>query len=451
MAQHIQFVGDPFVDAGVAALERFIGKPCAEFTRGDLAGQATELERIYSKKAWTGYLTVHFPNSCWCNATMGTDKKKAGKDALLRSFDLPVIPEKSCVYCRRPAQHLADRSVIPLLTGAVTMTCGPGGEPGLPVCSSCQFAVQFYPLATLKVNGRPLFWWTPDHAWMHELTLRFAEQVERVIEASPEQAPNLSWPSTRLLETVQDVLESPSGKELPLVDLVACHATNFGSRPDYEEIRINRGLMEFLRIAEAYPAYHAILNGAWETAAAKPRKAKKASPGKRAGKSVESKRNSLYEEFGRHLRNADGTPSSVVSRFFAPYAARERGVFELTCHFARKVLHMTQEQIIAIRELADNIAGSPKAEDHLDRLFQRRGLLNYIRILADISDRMKRGEEKPLAMDTILRAFNLSSEDEPPEAGAAIARELILIRLIEVLPQEQVKRLKPVESDGNEE
>jgi CRISPR-associated protein Cst1 len=137
MSPAIQFVGGPFVDAGAAVLEYRLDKLCADFSASDLASQANELAVIYSQTAWIGYLTVHFPNSCWCNATMGAAKKKQQQNALLRAFDLPVLAERECAYCRRLAQQIADRSMIPLLTGATTMTSGPGGEPGLPVCSAC--------------------------------------------------------------------------------------------------------------------------------------------------------------------------------------------------------------------------------------------------------------------------------------------------------------------------
>ena len=127
------------------------------------------------------------------------------KDELLRSFEKAAIEGRYCVYCHRPAQHVADRSMIPMLTSATTMTCGPGGEPGLTVCSGCLFAIQFYPLAALKVNGKPMFWWTPHHDWMASLTWDFLHRMGKVVEASPEKVTSLSWPSTRLLESAVDV------------------------------------------------------------------------------------------------------------------------------------------------------------------------------------------------------------------------------------------------------
>lgn len=448
MSPTIQFVGDPFVDAGVAVLEFRIDKLCSSFSAEDLARQADELATLYSQRAWTGYLTVHFPNSCWCNATTGAAKKQEQQNALLRAFDRPPLPERECAYCRRPAQQVADRSSIPLLTGAATMTTGPGGEPGLPVCSACLFAVQFYPLATLKVNGRPLFWWTPQHDWMFRLSSNFTKRVSQITEASPDQVPSLSWPSTRLLETAEEVLNAPATEGLPLVDLVGCHVTNYGSGPDFEEIRLKRGVLEFLRTAKQYSAYRAIRDSAWETVPLKPRKAV-ATPPKSAPSGY--RRNFLFEDIGNMLRRATFGRNAIIHRHFTPHAGHQAGVFELACHFVRKVLEMTQEQVNAIKELAGQIAASRQAEAYLDRLFQRKGRTNYIRTLTEISDRMKRANEPPLATETILQAFDLTNEDDASARDEGLVRELILIRLIEVLPQERLKALPQVESEEIQE
>ena len=441
MAELPQFVGDPFVDVGVAVLEHRVQKPCDEFTLLDLSKQAGELETLYSTKAWSGYLTVHFPNSCWCNATMSEGKKSRQRATLLRSFDAPAIAGKSCSYCRRPAQHIGDRSIIPLITGADTMTCGPGGVPGLPICSGCQFAIQFYPLAALKVIGRPLFWWTPDHAWMYELTGDFAKKVNRIIEGSPEQVPSLPWPSTRLLETVEGALER-SGAGLHSCDLVGCHVTNYGSGPDYNELRINNGLVEFIRFGLGHPVYRAIRDGSWELSAPK---SKKKAPFEDTPR--EMRRNHFYEDLGKFLRDGDVRDTGIVRRYFTNHGRGGDGAFELAAVFARKVLGMTQEQIEAIKELADRMSGSQKAADHLDRLFQRRGLTNYVRTIADISDRMVRAGERSIPLESVLRAFNMASEDDAFTRDASLVRELILLRIIEKLPSDRVPETQLEETE----
>lgn len=175
MAETVRYVGDPFVDAGVAVLEHRLAKDHSQFDHDDLRAQASWLVEEYSKKIWSGYLTVHFPNSGWCNPTMSTANKKHFRVLVLSGFDLPAIG-RPCCYCARPARSLADRSKIPLLTGAGNMSSGPGGIPGLPVCCYCLYAVQFYPLATLKVEGRPLFWWSADARWLFLLSGTFMEQ-----------------------------------------------------------------------------------------------------------------------------------------------------------------------------------------------------------------------------------------------------------------------------------
>lgn len=441
MADLPQFVGDPFVDTGVAVLEYRIEKPSREFTLPDLSKQADELEKLYMKRAWTGYLTVHFPNSCWCNATMSDEKKSRQRLALLHSFDAPALDGTSCVYCRRPAQHMADRSTIPLITGADIMTCGAGGVPGLPVCSACQFAIQFYPLAALKVIGRPLFWWTSDHAWMFALTHDFAEKLNRIIEGSSDQVPSLPWPATRLLEAVDAALERAPA-DLQPQDLVGCHVTNYGSGPDYQEIRIHRGVVEFIRYGQGHPVYRAIRHEGWKSDVPK---SKKKAPVEELP--PETRRNNFYEDLGKFLRDGDSRDTGIIRRYFTRHARGSEGTFELAAVFARKVLGMTQEQIDAIKELADRMSGSQKAADHLDRLFERRGLTNYVRSIADISDRMVRSGESAIPLESVLRAFNMASEDDAFARDANLVRELILLRILEKLPSDRVPETELVETE----
>ena len=70
----ISYVGDPFVDTGVAVLEHQLEKPCEDFSEADLIAEGIKLVEIYSKKQWRGILTFHFPNSGWTNPTMGAEK-----------------------------------------------------------------------------------------------------------------------------------------------------------------------------------------------------------------------------------------------------------------------------------------------------------------------------------------------------------------------------------------
>ena len=158
-ATNIQYVGDPFVDAGVAVLEYRLDKACSDFSESDLVVQKEKLKDEYGRRCWRGYLTVHFPNSGWCNATMGEAAKAAFLEEVLGGHGLePVRPRRACAYCGRPAQVLADRSYVPLLTSKTNMVAGPGGAPGLPVCGYWVYAIRspFHKLARV-------FWAVSDN------------------------------------------------------------------------------------------------------------------------------------------------------------------------------------------------------------------------------------------------------------------------------------------------
>jgi len=106
-----------------------------------------------------------------------------------------------------------------------------GLKPGLPVCGYCLMAIQFYPLGTLKVEGKPLFWWSTDHNWTRSLVSDSYLKVRQVLDLNLDKFPNFSWPRTRLLQVAQEALEKVTDE--PHVDLMGYHVTNYGTSPDY--------------------------------------------------------------------------------------------------------------------------------------------------------------------------------------------------------------------------
>src|SRR2546423_1534942 len=203
----IRYTGNPYVDAGVAVLELRLHKPCEHFTLADLAGQAKQIRSEYTKKIWKSYLMVHLPNCAWTQKDLSSEKNQAYLKKILESYK-PESSEldRKCAFCGRPAKILADRRYVPLLNGETVMTSGAGGSPGLPVCGWCVFAVHFYPLATLKVEGRPLFWWAPNPLWTLRLTRTFAEKLESILTMVDEELPKMRWPKTQLLHAARQTI-----------------------------------------------------------------------------------------------------------------------------------------------------------------------------------------------------------------------------------------------------
>lgn len=140
------------------------------------------------------------------------------------------------------------------------------------------FAVHFYPLTTLKVEGKPLFWWTPAPGWTRRLNFIFYDEIQKIIAASGDSLPGLRWPSTRLLHAARQALALDKregdleSNPPPLCDVVGIHATNYGTAASYDELRISRGLLEFWSQAGVFDLYRRIEQEAWQTDEAKHKK-----------------------------------------------------------------------------------------------------------------------------------------------------------------------------------
>ncbi|HEV2964328.1 MAG TPA: hypothetical protein VG649_21050 [Candidatus Angelobacter sp.] len=453
----VRYTGNPYVDAGVAVLELRLQKPCNEFTAADLDAQAKEIRKEYTKKIWKSYLMVHLPNCAWTQKDLSSEKNQAYLKKVLESYK-PEFPEldRKCAFCGRPAKILADRRYVPLLTGETVMTSGAGGVPGLPVCGWCVYAVHFYPFATLKVEGRPLFWWAPDPIWTLRLTLSFVEKLQSILPLVTEELPKIRWPKTQLLHAARQTLAKLRDERLssppPLTDVIGIHATNYGTDPNFDELRIPRGLLDFWSEAGSFPVYREIEKRAWEVQEleSKPKKGKKAKESGTMKKGqadlppefVElTRRNYLFEALGEAFRADDyaDRAKQVAVRFFLQKRGKQvaPGTIQITELFLEKVADMERERLEAIREIADHIAdhliigaGERRATSQLVRRKLRLGEL-----MQSLSYMQRKLSEirKPLSWDKVLKALNIESEDDRTASDYWLVQELILIRLYERL------------------
>jgi CRISPR-associated protein Cst1 len=440
----LRYTGNPFVDAGITVLELRVGKAVQEFTAEDLDREASALEQEYAKKSWRGYLTVHFTsNSGWTNPTIGPDKRVAYIDLVLRGYRRSIDTGHSCAFCARPAQAIVNRVHVPLLTGETIMVAGAEGVPGLAVCGYCLFAIQFYPLAALKVDGRPLFWAVPDPEWNRRLSLHFYNDVRRVLSGSPEQFATLPWPSTRLLNAARHVVDEIESQKVSgrpsIVDVVGIHATNYGSGPDFEEIRIPRGLLDFWMEAGNFPLYRAIEFEQWRET--------KLKPGEQPSSIADlARRNELFEALGKAFRGQAPflEAKAIASRFFLRRRGKlvAEGTTRLAELFLEKVARMEKVRLESIRQIADTIADELVIANNDRRvvwqLFGRRlRLSEFLQRLVQIQRRLSQ-IGKPLIWDRVLLALGLSDDEDRTAPDHWLVQELILIRLFERLSNSPV-------------
>jgi len=444
----MRYVGDPFVDTGIAVLEHRIQKPCGEFSDNDLLAEGDRLAGTYSQKQWKGILTFHFPNSGWTNPNMGDAKVAEFREKVLRGFRLPADPERRCEYCGRSAQIVVDGSVIPLASGAGSMDCGAGGQPGFAVCGYCLFALQFYPLASLKVEGKALFWWSHDRDWLFLLSGIAIRHVGKFLAASPSGDVKARFPGSRLLTVAREAFEVwyCERDRIPLRDIVGCHSSNYRTAPEFDEMRIPRELLQFWQEAASgfSSLYDALVSSAWQnTARAKSKRAKKDDDNEW------NRRNAFYESLGAAFRAEDfrSDALAIARKYFLQINEnlQQHGRFGLACLFLERMAGMTKIRIDAIRQIADQIASSSEGKRILDRLIKGKGPIDAF-LYAQI--RMSRAGEPPLSLDKVLCALDLLSEDDSPSKEAWLVRDLIVLRIIEQMGQTALNELPefPLES-----
>ncbi|MGI6093662.1 MAG: hypothetical protein ACOYD5_11950 [Negativicutes bacterium] len=466
----LQYTGHPFVDVGIAVLESYLKKCCTEFTEQDLSKAAEWLKDVYKRKDFKGYLTIHFPNSGWCNANIKEDTKAEYIKKVLKSYgDPPLSSKRSCAFCNNPAQFLADRQHIPLLTGTTVLVTAPNGVAGLPVCGYCLMAIQFYPLGTIKVNGRPLFWWTTDTDMTFELINNTVQEVRKSLATSQEKVVNFKWPFTRLLSQAREILDVydakslQAKKETPLPDCIGYHVTNYGSEPDYDQYLIPRELLQFwrhVRVAakDVREAHHYVETSSWIIPKPKKKGAKSQGTSGVDSEGIGFLRNSYYEALGKAFQERNW--QTIIGRRIIGFFLHTKeenyhwNNYQLCELFLGKVGGMEKQRLDIVKKIADDIVdhlilgnNEPK---WLDNLYNREIKPNeFMRYLVKVQRKLA-VLGQPINLDDILTMFDISSSDDPGLKDAYLIRQLFLIRMFERIGARNRDLLKSINDEKNE-
>lgn len=150
------YSGDPFVDAGLIAIELITEKPFDDCSKEDLKKASEWLVNLYMKPAWAKEIYSIFPNSKYINSK---DKKKDSLEflnSLINNLDEEESDE-ICIFCGRPAytHEKIYKSYIPLTGTGKFVNYFPSFQNGMTVCPKCLLAFQFFPVITYKAGGKP--------------------------------------------------------------------------------------------------------------------------------------------------------------------------------------------------------------------------------------------------------------------------------------------------------
>ncbi|MDH7578368.1 MAG: type I-B CRISPR-associated protein Cas8b1/Cst1 [Bacillota bacterium] len=458
----LNYTGHPLVDVGIATLAAFANKrDPAQLTPDDLKNAVKYMQENYVVNPLKSFLTVAFPNSGFTNPAFEKQPEKRTEYAsfILNAWCHGVAAlNEPCVYTRQPAVLRAFRQHLPLITGEEIINFHPYGMAGLPISGGAILAVQAFPLGCAKVQGRLLAVHADDSDLTYSFAQRFLEQNREAIQTAqlsgssklPESPRSAA---TLLLETLLEIEEErllrmggDMEEQVPPVSITAYHLSNLGQNVDLAIYHLPLEIFDFLRtaISARYrAAWGKIRQRGWEIVRAKrTRKADTQEPLPRY--------NVLYEDLFRLPEQA----LHFIRCYFlrVPTRARRAGdpratyslkaeadlvSWDLVDLFLRKVVRMDLARIQQIRDLGDALAGYVYHEN--DRRFfhtfltaRRYDILREALIRVSVA-RIKKGQPPLVTFDPYIEIFEHGRE--LPDANWRLARDLVLIRMIERLYQ----------------
>lgn len=463
----LKYTGHPLYDIGVATITAFAGKSDpSQITENDLAAVADYLTLEYTREPLKSFLTVAFPNSGFTQPAFKKTPERRVEYArrVLRNYgaSAPSLSER-CVFTGEPAVDVvfgdkdnlppgrAFRQHIPLLTGEGVINFHPYGDAGLPVSGKAILAIQAFPLGCAKVAGRLLAVHSDNEDLIEHFAASFLTQNRRLIQLAQQADTKLGeadyMQRTLLVDTLLSAerMQREAKEDEQPFSLTAYYLSNYGEGESldiyYLPLQVT-GFLRDMRQAEYRDAWTVIVQRAWEVA-----------PPKKGGKQptdFRPRRNYLYEDLFalpdnardflrtyflrvalRDARTDQGDPRGGYS----PGAEAGLVSWKITARFLRRVMNMEKDRIEAIRELGDRLAEYVSSEN--DRRFfrefyteQRYDYFRTALIKANIAY-VRRGNPPLIALDPYIVVFE--EGDEVARADWRLARDLVLIRMIEQL------------------
>lgn len=467
----IPYTGHPLVDVGLATLTAFANKQNPQdLTEADLAIAVEYMEREYTRQPMKSFLTVAFPNSGFTQPAFEKTPERR-LDYARRvlggySNQAPVL-EEICVFTGEPALAMAFgdkeelplgrafRQHIPLATGENVINFHPYGDAGVPVSGKAMLAIQAFPLGCAKVGGRMLAVHSDNHAILLHFASTFLTQNRRLIQLAQEagstkleeaQYGQRTLLIDTLLQARQWQLESQED-QAPF-SITAYHLTNSGQGVGLDIYHLPMQTVSFL--GDMYragnrAAWTTIVQRAWQVAP--PRK-----KGGAPATDFQPRRNYLYDDLFDLPNNAHAFLRTYFLRIALRSARTDQGdprtsyslredaatvSWNITASFLERIMNMDRERVEQIRQLGDQLADYVSTEN--DRRFfrefftQRRyDFFRNTLIKANIAY-VRRGKPPFITLDPYIEVFE--SGDEVARSDWQLARDLVLIRMVERLHQ----------------
>ncbi len=431
--------GNPFVDAGIYAIEAYYEEDYRTLTPEKLKSKIEELVDLYLTEGWKKNMySIFTGNSKYSNPSVKDKKTAAAKylNDLLGEFSLPES-SGTCIACgRRDALPIRKRDEIPLTGSGKLVNFFAGASEGERYCPVCTFAVQFMPLCLYSVGGRFLLFHSASDKimryWAGEgvKNIRWQKQTGNYTGCMQEGYKNGENALFHIVEKMIREREDIFPEENP--SITAYVFSNYTQNPPpMQMIHLPNNVFRFLVYIQRLDS------SAWAKIVRKGYKVLKKE------EDYKWRSNSVYKNLleGR----------SIIG-YFIEKDRNVTGNWEILSYYLKEVRRMDKERIEVLKRVGDKIADYIEKTDNTKRLFaietakSYEGLRNVFLKIA--KDMIANGMGGPLfTIDEFVNDLFPEGALNWPET-----RDILLFRLYEKLaPYLQKKREVIEEIKENEE
>lgn len=386
-----KFTGNPFVDAGIWALSRWVDKKPEELNKEDLEGVIDDLIYVYSSKKWSKNLYSIFPNNPLTNPAV-KDKKERYSKFLRELIDEINVQDVSgdCISCGRRNQiQRWGKDKIPLTGSKKFINYFSYGADGADYCPACTFAVQFVPLV-MYACGNMLLLHSNSAKVMKYWSKMAVENVKKQIVTGEFTGcfnDGYKNPVNALFHVIQDVIlhyEERWHLEKPSINFF--HYTNYNQGPNLNIYHVPTPVFTFLAYIPQHEKYDdwlkIVRSGYWRVNWEKVKE----------GGEYKNNPNIVYNNL---------LEGKSIIKFFINRKNKEAiGGWDLITHYLEEVRNMDEKRIYAIKNIGDELADYIEATDDIKTLKKLETATNYrnyrniLRII--MKKRIESGIEDPL-------------------------------------------------------
>jgi CRISPR-associated protein Cst1 len=262
MSLGLRYIGNPFVDAGLASITAFVGKKqVAEIDMSDLERVANYLKDIYlSLKGVQGQLVTLFHNSGFTQPSFKPPQKAEYADGLLYGFRLKAAKlDVPCTFFpEKAAYRYVHRQYVPLLSADNIINFSPEGSgKGLPISGEALLAIAAMPLGAFRCKNWLVFHHLSGSdsddmtvVLVRDAVKQFQETIS-LLRSEPETKwPTLKRPRQVYIDKILAAESKIHRRHARLGDVTGYHFTNYGTSPSIEIVRLENDVWDFISTAK---------------------------------------------------------------------------------------------------------------------------------------------------------------------------------------------------------